>query len=456
MERLAFTGLPARVTTLPGSAPTIAGGTGPVERAAPDRDSLAFKSLLAFTFVLFFRPQDSLPFLEPLHLADITAVFAVISLVMERLNRGAAISRMSVELVLLLMMAGVMIITAPFSIWPGGAVGVFTDLYGKVIIVFTLILNTVTTRKRFVRFVTVVVLGTSYIGVRAVLDYVRGVNLYEDGRVGGAVGGLFGNPNDMALNMVTFLPLAMALVLIRGRPMVRALALVGVPAIAAAIVFSKSRGGTIGLVMMLVVLLYQVGRIRPGAAVAVVVTCLVAIPLLPPSFVLRMSSIYNAEEDTTGSREARHRLLLEGYQAFLDNPVVGLGAGQFSNYQPDRRDEPWRETHNAVLQVASELGVFGLAVFIALVGTGFAAVLGAIAAVRRMRRPPSNGPGARDELEVFGAALAAGLTGWVAAAMFASVAYYWTFYIVLGLAVTFYDIALREAKGVGSVEAEAA
>ena len=77
-------------------------------------------------------------------------------------------------------------------------------------------------------------------------------------------------------------------------------------------------------------------------------------------------------------------------------------------------------------------------------------------AVRRMRRPPSNGPGARDELEVFGAALAAGLTGWVAAAMFASVAYYWTFYIVLGLAVTFYDIALREAKGVGSVEAEAA
>ncbi len=284
--------------------------------------------------------------------------------------------------------------------------------------------------------------------MRADLDYFRGVNLYEDGRVGGAVGGLFGNPNDMALNMVTFLPLAVALALASGRSFVRALALVGVPSIAAAIVFSKSRGGTIGLVMMLLALLYQMRRIRPGVAAAVVAMCLAGIPLLPPSFVLRMSSIYNADEDPTGSREARQRLMREGYEAFLDNPVVGLGAGQFSNYQPESREEPWRETHNAVLQVASELGVFGLLLFIALVGSGFTAVLRAVAALRRTLRPPPNGSSARHELELFGAALVASLTGWAAAAMFASVAYYWTLYLVLGLAVTFRDIAVRDAHGV--------
>ena len=469
MERLAFTGLPAGVTTLPGRAAIAASDTGPVGasdtesvgRASPERDRLAFQGLLAFIFVLFFRPQDSLPFLEPLHLADVTGTFAIIALLAERLTRGAAISRMTAELALLLAMAGVMIVTAPFSIWPGGAISVVTDLYCKVIIIFTLMLNTVTSRERFARLVTVVVLGTSYIGVRAVLDYFRGVNLYEDGRVGGAVGGLFGNPNDMALNMVTFLPLAVALALARGRPLVRALALVGVPAIAAAIVFSKSRGGMIGLVMMLVVLLYQVRHIRPGVAAAVVAMCLAAIPFLPPSFVLRMSSIYNADEDPTGSREARQRLMREGYQAFLDHPLVGLGAGQFSNYQPEAREEPWRETHNAVLQVASELGVLGLVLFIGLIGSGFTAVLRAIATLRRTLRPPPNGSNARRELELFGAALVAGLTGWVAAAMFASVAYYWTFYLVLGLAVTFCDIAVRDATGVldaahEHLEAEAA
>ena len=138
----------------------------------------------------------------------------------------------------------------------------------------------------------------------------------------------------------------------------------------------------------------------------------------------------------------------EGYEAFLDNPVVGLGAGQFSNYQPESREEPWRETHNAVLQVASELGVFGLLLFVALVGSGFTAVLRAVAALRRTLRPPPNGSSARHELELFGAALVAGLTGWAAAAMFASVAYHWTLYLVLGLAVTFRDIAVRDANGV--------
>jgi hypothetical protein len=47
-------------------------------------------------------------------------------------------------------------------------------------------------------------------------------------------------------------------------------------------------------------------------------------------------------------------------------------------------------------------------------------------------------------LELYSAAVLASLTGWVVAAMFASVAYYWTLYLVLGLAITLRDITLRE------------
>jgi hypothetical protein len=43
--------------------------------------------------------------------------------------------------------------------------------------------------------------------------------------------------------------------------------------------------------------------------------------------------------------------------------------------------------------------------------------------------------------------MTASLTGWFAAAMFASVAYYWTFYIVLALAVALRDITIRQAEG---------
>jgi O-antigen ligase len=450
MERLAFNvGLP------PTAAPDAARPrrTAPAVAAAPSaldgHDAIAFRWLLAFTVVLFIRPQDQLPFLRPLHLADITATCALIALMAGRLGRGAPISRMTPELRWVLALGAVMLATAPFSVWPGGAVGIFTDLFSKVIVVFALMINTITSRARLERFVSIVVLGTSYIAARSVVDYLRGVNLVEGSRATGAVGGLFGNPNDMALNMVAFLPLAIVMALGRGRPVVRALILAGTPAIAAAIIFSKSRGGVVGLVAMLLVLLYQLRRVRPGFAALVVAASLAAVPMLPESFTERMSSIFNPDEDPTGSREARKRLLREGLQGFVENPVLGLGAGQFQNYNPQGRQERWRETHNAVLQVAAELGVFGLIVFILVVWSGFAAVRSAALAVRgppgrKRAHEPDAGRRAREPMELYSAAMAASLTGWFMAALFASVAYYWTFYIVLGLATAVRDVARSE------------
>lgn len=458
-ERLAFSiGLPLPGTRAVVRAERAAERTASAARTdaeASGRDRLAYRALLAFTLVLFTRPQDTLPFLEPLHLAEMTGMFGILALILGRLSRGAAVTRITLELAAILALAGVMLATAPFSIWPGGAVSVVTDLFSKVIVVFALMLNTLTTRERFERFVNVVAVSCSYVAVRAVLDYTMGLNLVEDGRVQGA-GGLFGNPNDMALNMVAFLPLAMILALGRGRPLLRATMAIGVPALVAAIIFSKSRGGTLGLVAMIAVLLYQMRRVRPSVAVAVIACTLGTIPLLPASFTQRMSSIFNPEEDLTGSREARKRLLREAYQAYLDHPVMGLGAGQFHNYNPSDREETWREAHNAFLQVASELGTGGLIIFVFIVGSGFAAGIQAGGLLRRARaragrrsREPAELTARREPLELYAAAIVASLTGWVVAAMFASVAYYWTLYLVLGLALTLRDITLREVNGTG-------
>ena len=52
------------------------------------------------------------------------------------------------------------------------------------------------------------------------------------------------------------------------------------------------------------------------------------------------------------------------------HPLTGVGAGQFKNYNPADRLEPWRETHNVLLQIAAELGIFGLLVFLLLLWQG--------------------------------------------------------------------------------------
>src|SRR5262249_40234189 len=134
-------------------------------------------------------------------------------------------------------------------------------------------------------------------------------------------------------------------------------------------------------------------------------------------------------------------------KVFMERPLTGVGAGQFKNYNPPGRRERWRETHNSLLQVAAETGIFGLLAFSFLIyRTANAATL-----TRRMlKRPTSAGaqpaldavlPSAdRASLYAHTVAMTAGLVGWFVAAMFASVAYSWTFYYLLALIVAAREI----------------
>ena len=106
-----------------------------------------------------------------------------------------------------------MLATVPFSVWPGGALSEFVETYLKVVMVFVLMVNTLTTPKRLEQITWLILVCCGYIAFRAVFDYAprrepRG------GRPGrGAVSGIFGNPNDLALNMVTFVPAALMIAL---------------------------------------------------------------------------------------------------------------------------------------------------------------------------------------------------------------------------------------------------
>ena len=108
---------------------------------------------------------------------------------------------------------------------------------------------------------------------------------------------------------------------------------------------------------------------------AALVALLVAAPFMPSWFWVRLGSITNPAQDESGSRQARKDLMWEGWQTFVEHPLTGVGAGQFKNYNPPDRLEPWRETHNVLLQVAAELGVFGLLVFLLLLWQAAAALL---------------------------------------------------------------------------------
>ena len=460
-ERLAFGSTPKSVTRVgrgnpeprmsePVDEPLSRRPAAASRRAPRTQDEWAFTWTLLFTAALFLRPQDLIPPLQVLHLAEVTAIAGLASLFSSRLRAGQSLTRMTPELAVVIALGAVILVTAPLSIWMGGAIHVFVDTYVKVILVYLLAVNVISSPKRVERLTWVLVLAVGYIAFRAVLDYVRGTNLVAAGtRVEGEVGGVLQNPNDLALNMVSFLPLAAFMVLRPGSVFRRGLVALCALFMVGAIVASGSRGGFLGFVAMAAVLAVFAAKRRPAFVLAGILAALCALPVLPHSYFRRLASITNSKLDDYGSEDARRELLKESFQAFAQNPLFGVGAGQFVNWKPDERVQAAHEAHNVFLQVAADLGLPGLLLFLFLVVRAFTAVYGtrrllygsrfARPGPRRGRAKPTSGPLTDAEwqlLDAHSAAMMAALVGWLVCACFASVAYSWTFYYLLALAAT--------------------
>jgi O-antigen ligase len=430
--------------------------------AARERYGWDYLWMLAFTALLFFRPQDQIPGLEVLHLAELTAIAGLAAMAVRRLSAGQTIAKVNGEVAGVVVLGGIILITIPFSIWPGGSTHVFSDIYVKIILIFALMVSTITSPRRVRQMTWIMIVASGYIAARGVFDYVRGVNLIEGDRLRGAVGGMFENPNDLALNLVTFMAPTLFIVFQDRKPSRRLFAAGIAVVMLGAIVCTKSRSGFLGLLAMAAVVMFYTVRAKPGLVFAAIIAGMLALPAMPDSFWTRMDSIMNADEDTTGSRAARLRLFDQGVQVFLDNPITGIGAGQFQNYNSPDTVEKWRVTHNVWLQVGSELGIFGLMTFGFLVMRAYRANFAALRLMRRgrhgsmperrvqdvERRPRRAGsrPAARDPIEGFSSrdltildtnakGMIAAMVGWTICSMFASVAFNWTFYYVLALSV---------------------
>jgi O-antigen ligase len=452
MERLAFGYGSSRFvdrmrTSFSIDRPKAASPTARLRGTAGD---WTFIFAMLFTAVLFFRPQDQIPGLGRLPLAELAAVGGILSLAIGHLSGRAPLCRTSPEFACIVGLGVLMLGLAPLSIWMGGVVRLFTDVYVKIVLIVMLMMNALRSPQRLDRFVSLILLATGYLGMRAVFDYARGVNMIEDyGRVRGAVGGIFGNPNDLALNMVAFLPFAMFRVISQGSALRRLSAAAGALFMTGAIVVSQSRSGTLGLAAVLLLGGAQLARRSPGLTASTALVLLLALPLVPGSYWERVASITDASKDQTGSRETRSTLFREGLTAFFDRPLTGVGAGQFKNYKPEQREQAWNETHNVLLQVAAELGLIGLVVFSFLVVRALLAGGQVRRLLRKMqsaaptRGSPAGGvdvsgpltPAEARLLETHALATTVAVVGWLVCALFASVAYNWTLYYLVALAI---------------------
>ena len=99
-----------------------AGAAGPPAHATHRaHDSFYPRQVLmdiAFTAVLMLRPQDTLPILNPLHLAELCAIIGIAPMILHRFARRLPVFRVTPETIGLMTLGAVMLATVPFSIWP--------------------------------------------------------------------------------------------------------------------------------------------------------------------------------------------------------------------------------------------------------------------------------------------------------------------------------------------------
>lgn len=386
--------------------------------------AFSYAALFLFTAILYARPSEFYPSPFTASIALIAALVTLGFFIPTQLSlEGTLTARPpEVNFVLLFLLTG--LLSVPLAMNPLDAWYEFSGTFIRCIVMFIVIVNTVRTEARLRGLLFLALASAVWLSVEAINDFRLGLATVEGYRVGGRGVGIFGNSNDMALHLVTILPIAIALMFgTRGTP--RKL-LYGACAtiMIAGIVLSYSRGAFVGLIVIFGFLAMEMGRRnRTGMTLGILFIGAGFLLFAPGNYVGRLLSIFVPSLDPLGSSSARRAELFRSVYVALRHPIFGIGMG---NYGP-QMSYRGLATHNAYTQVAAEMGLAALACYLMFILTP----------LRKL------GQIARETFEVRGnshfyylsVGVQAGLIGYVVTSFFLSVAFNWYVYYLVGYAV---------------------
>ncbi len=387
--------------------------------------TLTYTGLYLFSILVLFRPYDLVSSLS--FLSATAFYFALITLAFylpTQLLTEGSLTTFPTEVKAILAMTVLALITMPIAKSPGTAWAAFNEIFIKAVVMFIVMINVLRTRKRLMGMVWLSLSVGLFLSYTAVGMYWRGELNAEGYRVAVDVGGMFGNPNDMALHLVTMTPIAITLGIAAQKKWLKIFCFIMTAFFIAAISVTYSRGGFIGLIISSMVLTWKLGR-RSRLKVSIISILVSGSFLLfaPGNYGLRMLSIFIPGLDPVGSSDQRKELLIRSILVTLRNPW-GIGIGNFPLVGVRNL-----ETHNAYTQVSSELGLLGLVAYLIFMISPFRK----LSAIERTLY-------AKNELNWFyymSIGFQASIIGYMVTSFFGPVAYNWFVYYLIAYAVSF-------------------
>lgn len=321
----------------------------------------------------------------------------------------------------------------------------------KIAIFAFLLTHVVITRRDLFRLVWFMVLvGGFYL---AFVAFQSPASRFVDGRLQGIGGPDFTNSNFLANHFVAMGILTALLLLVTRSVGWRLVLLGGGALVANALVMTRSRGAFLAaLVAGGAAFVMADRRIRRKLLWLTPLVIVGSLAVIDENFIQRISTITAGDQERDASAAGRLEFWGAALRIFADYPL-GIGADRFSStigqYLPDH---PGRDPHSTYLRCLAELGIFGLAIFLALF----------INAFRMLYRCRQDAVGLEDEqqLRYAGFALQLCLIGYAVGGLTSTMTYTEEVFILLMLPVCLHRAvqnawAEQMACGAGYDEMEA-
>ena len=327
-----------------------------------------FLGLLVLILIHFVQPGELIPALETFRIELIYGLLLLLSFVVHRASTPTAPSLTSPILRAALMLLGYVALTVPFAIWRGGALDQTIGLAKFVFILF-FIATLIDSRFRLRSIIWVLVVLLAWYAGTALRSYARGEFVIAQG-VERAVGvtSAVGDPNALAGLIMGLLPFLVAAFRSSRGLLARLVLLPVFPLALGALIVTGSRASLLALMVMALYYVLQSKHKVISFACLVTLACLVWVGM-PQQYRDRYLTVRTFAEggELDESNASRIQIWKAGWRMFLDHPILGVGAGQFSTaygtVYSGVAHGPWMRPHNLLVQVGCELGMIGLVVF---------------------------------------------------------------------------------------------
>jgi O-antigen ligase len=238
--------------------------------------------------------------------------------------------------------------------------------YTSFLALFLITLAIVDTLERL-RWVLLVTVGSVALASLYVLrEWQKYHNVYMNFRPGWVVG----DPNYFTVSALCAIPMAFYLMLEKRTRVERLFCFACLTIILVAVTLGASRGGFLGLIVAFAYIVWHSRRRLRNLG-------LVAALLLPITLLAPSSPVYRLSNPDYGDREAEQNRLVvwaSGLRMIEEKPLQGVGLGNFKEtvgeYQ-ESGDAVESVAHNTYIEIAAEMGLPALLVFMGVMGFGY-------------------------------------------------------------------------------------